>query len=93
MGFVGVPGPQQVLRISRVLRLDVTGLCGLLSCLSSQLSAPRPHVDINKNRQVAAAGGGPPEPRRWIWVGREGREVGRAEILWLFIDVGTQIRF
>lgn len=57
MGFVGVPGPQQVLRISRVLRLDVAGLCGLLSCLSSQLSAPRPHVDINKNRQVAAAGG------------------------------------
>lgn len=54
MRFVEVPGPQQVLRISRVLCLDMCWVCGLVSFLSSQLSAPRPHVDINKNRQLAA---------------------------------------
>lgn len=54
MSFVEVPGPQQVRCISRVLCLDMCWVCGLVSFLSSQLSAPRPHADINKNRQLAA---------------------------------------
>lgn len=87
-----MPGPQQVRCISRVLCLDMCWVCGLVSFLSSQLSAPRPHVDINKNRQLAAKQQGVLQSQGvGFGLAERGLKVGRSEILQLFIVTGTQL--